>query len=261
MNTSTPAATVFQKAEILRDLGILSYRSGQYEEALRYFRPQQADPKLPALRLMRDSYLKLYAGSRIAQDSSRSQYYSRLYRLFKDSVEQLLNSRMLSPDSFTRELAEKSRVLELIERPTALEGRALSTDQLAYNQQLTEAELERLKTEEALARMNQEKMQDKVADNEREEKIRELERQQALQELELSKKALRESRQRQLINLLLAGVVLIIAFLGFLAYRFRVNKKAHLKLDRAYSELKTTNNSRRRRNNWSTARRWLPSDR
>ena len=230
-----------QKAEILRDLGILSYRSGRYEEALRYFeKSQQADPKLPALRLMRDSYLKLYAGSRIAQDSSRSQYYSRLYRLFKDSVEQLLNSRMLSPDSFTRELAEKSRVLELIERPTALEGRALSTDQLAYNQQLTEAELERLKTEEALARMNQEKMQDKVADNEREEKIRELERQQALQELELSKKALRESRQRQLINLLLAGVVLIIAFLGFLAYRFRVNKKAHLKLDRAYSELKKT---------------------
>ena len=72
-------------------------------------------------------------------------------------------------DSFTRELAEKSRVLELIRRPTALEGRALSTDQLAYNQQLTEAELERLKTEEALARMNR-KMRDKVADNEREER-------------------------------------------------------------------------------------------
>lgn len=230
-----------EKALLLRDLGILSYRAGRYEEALRYFeKSQQSDPKLPALRLQRDSYLKLYAGSRIAGDSSRSQYYSRLYRQFKDSVEHLLNSRMLSPDSFTKELAEKARVLELVERPVAAGNRSLSTDQLAYNQQLTEAELERLKTEEALARLNQEKLRDEVADNEREEKIRELERQQALQELELSKKALQESRQRQLINLLFAGVILVIAVLGFLAYRFRLNKKAHNKLDRAYSELKRT---------------------
>lgn len=224
-----------QTAVILRNIGIVNLKTGKYEEALDYFkRSAGEDKKLPALRLIRDTYLKLFATHRIKSDSLKANFYNGQYKLFRDSIEFLMNSRVLSPDSFTRELVEKSFVRDLISRDPDLYSDPSNAKSLEYNQKLTEAELERLKTEEALARMNQEKMDDKVADEEREDKIQQLEREQALQHAALLQK---EARQKQLIYLFSIITVLVLSILGFLLYRYQEKKKSHAILDKAYAEL------------------------
>lgn len=222
-------------AVILRNIGIVSYKTGKYDEALDYFqRSANEDKKLPALRMIRDTYLKLFATHRIKSDSSRANFYSSQYKIFRDSIEHLINSRVLSPDSFTNELEEKAYVRDLVNRDPDLYNDPSNAKSLEYNQKLTEAELERLKTEEALARMNQEKLDDEVADHEREDKIQQLEKEQALQNAALLQK---EARQKQLIFLFSITTVLVLFILGFLLYRYQEKKKSHAALDKAYSEL------------------------
>ena len=223
-------------AVILRNIGIVHYKTGKYEEALDFFkRSTEVDKKLPALRLIRDTYLKLFATHRVKSDPSKAAYYSTQYKLFRDSIEHLINSRVLSPDSFTTELEEKAYVRDLVNRDPDLYTDPSNAKSLEYNQKLTEAELERLKTEEALARMNQEKLDDEVAAGEREEKIQQLEKEQALQHAALLQK---EARQKQLIYIFSSAGILVLGVLGFLLYRYQVKRKSHATLDKAFAELK-----------------------
>jgi two-component system, NtrC family, sensor kinase len=226
-----------EQADILRNLGIIQYKTGNFEKALEFFEQSlQKQYRLPVLRLVRDTYLKLYASSRIKNDHRGEKEYSIIYRQLKDSVEQMLNSRVLSPDSFTMELKEKEFVEQLVHQEKAL-FQTMSLNTLEYNQKLTEAELERLKTEEALARMNQEKMLDEIDDQELNERLASLEKEHALQQLSLSQQELKEERQKQIIYMLLGGV-LIVSIILFLMYnRYRLKKKSHAALDHAYDEL------------------------
>ncbi|HNP97807.1 MAG TPA: tetratricopeptide repeat protein [Bacteroidia bacterium] len=222
-------------AVVLRNKGIVSYKNGNYNVALDYFQKSlREDKKLPALRMIRDTYLKLFATHRVKSDSSRANFYSSQYNLFRDSIEHLINSRALSPDSFTNELEEKAYVRNLINRDPELYVDPSNVQSLEYNQKLTEAELERLKTEEALARMSQERLEDKVADNEREDKIQQLEQEQAQQNTALLQK---EAKQKQLIYLFSLSGGLVLFSLGFLMYRYQLKKKSHASLDKAYAEL------------------------
>ncbi|MFN8165135.1 MAG: tetratricopeptide repeat protein [Bacteroidia bacterium] len=225
------------KAEILRDIGIVYYKMSDYNKAITYFNKSlDADYKLPALRLLRDSYLKLYATNRISGDSKKEVYYSNLYKLMKDSVENVLNSRMLSPDSFTMELKEKEFVNNLISKFKSIDEEK-NRNSLEFSQRLTEAELERVKTEEALARLSEERMNDVIADNEREDKLKELEKQRNEQALILSNRQLQQEKQLRLIYILIAGVALVTTILFLMYNRYRLKRKSLEALDRAYSDL------------------------
>lgn len=228
-------------AVVLRNLGIVEFRASRFTDALNYFRSSlELQRKLPAMRMMRDTYLRLFAEKSIGKDSIQAQQYNRQYKLYRDSVEWMINSRALSPDSLAAESQEKTFINSLLSRDRKDYMNLESVRSLEYSQKLTEAELERLKAEEAMTRISQERQDDEVSDQERKERIEQLEREKALQELALSGKELKAARQQQVIHLLLAGVVLVVGGFGFTWNRYRIKKKSHQQLNKAYTELTET---------------------
>ena len=227
------------RADLLRNIGIVKYKQGKYDEALDYFsKSLREDSRIASIRLVRDTYLKLFAASKLKNDPAAASGYNRLYRFYKDTLDRLIGSRDLSPDSLTRELQEKRNVSSMMQNNK--EAGNLDIHQLQYNQRLTETELERLKTEEAVARMKQERLDDEVTDHERDERIRQLEKEKAVQELAISKELLRSTHQRQWIIILSTSAALVFLFLLVLFYRYRIKKRSHDALDKAYSELNKT---------------------
>src|SRR6185436_18411498 len=186
------------------------------------------------------TYLNLFAAYKVKKDSMHANDYNTLYFIYRDSIERLMSGRMLSPDSLTRELQEKGYVADLLSLNKEEKASALPTHQLEYNQKLTEAELERLNTDRELAKMKQYQMEDEIADNEREDRIHVLQSEKAMQDLIISQRALQESKQKQLINLLVTGVIVVLVFLGFMYYRYLSKKRSHRELDKAYAELNKT---------------------
>lgn len=227
-----------QKAVVLRNIGIVNFNKGDYTNAIGNFEKSlSADFRLPSLRLLRDTYLKLYASGKIVGDSKKENLYSSKYKTLKDSVENVLNSRMLSPDSFTLELKEKVFVSKLLTRTKSM-STELNRNSIEFNQRLTEAELERLKAEEALERYHEERLNEEAANKEREDLVKELEKEKAIQELALSNTELAREKQQRWIIILFSGVVLVTTILIFLYNRYRLKRKSHDALDSAYLELK-----------------------
>lgn len=228
-----------QQAVIYRNIGIVNFNKGDYLNASGNFEKSlSSDFRLPALRLLRDTYLKLYASGKVGGDSKKENLYSTKYKLLKDSVENVLNSRMLSPDSFTLELKEKLFVSKLLTRTKSMSSE-MNRNSIEFNQRLTEAELERLKAEEALERFHEERMNEEAANKEREDLVKELEKEKAIQELALSNTELAREKQQRWIIILFSGVVLVTTILIFLYNRYRLKRKSHNDLDSAFFELKT----------------------
>ncbi len=229
------------KAIALRDIGIIHFRKGDYEKALEFFQNSlKESDQLQVLKLVRDTYLKLFAESKVKNDSDKVQLYNRQYHLYKDSVNVVSASRALSPDSLSRELAEKDRITNLLNKKKDDRVKDENVQQIEASRNMTDAELERLKTEQAIAELSKAKELDEVADHEREDQIQQLQKQKALQELALSQKELEKTRETQLIYLLLGIAALILVSLGFMYYRYRTNKRSHYALDKAYAELSST---------------------
>jgi two-component system NtrC family sensor kinase len=228
-----------QKAVIYRNIGIVNFNKGDYVSATGNFEKSLAsDFRLPALRLLRDTYLKLYASGKVGGDEKKENLYSTNYKLLKDSVEDVLNSRMLSPDSFTLELKEKLFVTKLLTRTKSMSSE-MNRNSIEFNQRLTEAELDRLKAEEALERFHEERMNEEAANREREDLVKELEKEKAIQELALTNTELAREKQQRWILILFSGVVLVTTILLFLYNRYRLKRKSHSALDSAFVELKT----------------------
>lgn len=229
------------KAMVFRNLGIVHFKSGKYQEALAFFQHSLVlDENINTMRLLRDCLLKLYAFNKLNKDEKQAEAFNSSYKIFKDSVEYLINSRALSPDSFAKELEQKIYITDLLNRKGKLEDPSAVVPPAEYSQKLTETELQRLKTEEALARINQEHVEDQVANRERQERIQQLEREKAMQGLAIANQQLRESRQWRLINILGSAFLIILTGLGFMYWRYRSKKKSHATLDIAYSELRNT---------------------
>ena len=227
-----------QKAIILRNIGIVNFNKGDYTNASTCFEKSlDANFRLPALRLLRDTYLKQYASGKISGDSKKENLFSEKYKTLKDSVETVLNSRMLSPDSFLLELKEKVYVNKLLTRTKSMSSET-DRNSLEFNQRLTEAELERLKAEEALDQFHEERLSEQSASQEQEERLKELEQEKATQQLALSKTELAREKQQRLIVILFSGVLLVTTILVFLYNRYRLKKKSHHEIDNAYGELK-----------------------
>ncbi len=226
------------KAIVYRNIGIVNYNKSDYTNAIANFEKSlTADFRLPALRLLRDTYLKQYASGKIVGDTKQENYFSAKYKTLKDSVENVLNSRMLSPDSFTMEIKEKIFVNKLISRSKMI-GSETNRNSLEFSQRLTEAELERLKSEEALDRFHEQSVSEEQAKQEREDRLKELEKEKNAQQLALSKQELEREKQQRVILLLLSGVLLVTVVLVFQYNRYRLKKKSHNDLDSAFAELK-----------------------
>ncbi len=227
-----------QKAIVLRNIGIVNFNKGEYAIATAYFEKSLgANFRLPSLRLLRDTYLKQYASGKIIGDVKKESFYSAKYKTLKDSVENVLNSRMLSPDSFTLELKEKEYVNKLLSRTKSMSSET-NRNSLEFNQRLTEAELERLKAEEALDRFREERLTDQSTNQEQQDRLKQLEQEKATQQLELTKTELARERQQRLIVILFSGVLLVTTILLFLYNRYRLKRKSHNEIDSAYGELK-----------------------
>jgi signal transduction histidine kinase len=228
---------LYRRAIVERNIGIVYFKKGDFNAAaINLEKSLQSNFRLPSLRLLRDTYLKQYASGKISGDRNKEQLYSAKYKMLKDSVENVLNSRVLSPDSFTLELKEKVYVNNLISRLKAIDDET-NRNSIEFSQRLTEAELERLKAEEALDRIHEERMTDQVTDQEREDRLKELEKEKASQEVALSKTEIAKERQQRLIILLLSAILITIIVLLFLYNRYRLKRKSHADLDQAFAEL------------------------
>lgn len=229
------------QAIVLRDIGIIHFRKNEYGKALDFFQQSlNHSDDLQVLKLVRDTYLKLFAESRVTDEPEKESLFNKQYQVYKDSVQAVLNSRALSPDSLSKEVAEKEKIALLVNRKKEDLIQTLNTDQIEITSKMTDAELERLKTEAAIEELSREKRQDELEHLEREEQIEQLQKDKAAQELALSQKQLEQARQQMLIYLLLGIAVLILFSLAFVYLRYRNNKKSHEVMDRAYAELSTT---------------------
>ena len=229
------------QALALRDIGIVYFRKNEYDKALEFFQKSLVESEnLQVLKLVRDTYLKLFAESRVNKVADRESLFTRKYQVYKDSVQAILNSRALSPDSLSKELAEKEKIAVMVSRKKDESILAMDADEIELNSQLTEAELERLKTEAAIEEMSKEKRQDEIEARERKEQIQQLQKDKAAQELALSQKQLEQTRQQLVIYVLLGVAAMILFSLAFVYYRYLNNKKSHAALDKAYAELSST---------------------
>ncbi|HEX5002952.1 MAG TPA: ATP-binding protein, partial [Bacteroidia bacterium] len=139
-----------------------------------------------------------------------------------------------------RDLVEKESIQDMLRREKGIQYAQLTQEELERNKELTESELERLEKERIIEDLNIAKHVSDQANLEREEKIRLLTQEKSLQDLALSKKELLISRQATTRNSLIIGSVALIIVSLLFYNRYRNQKKSHLALDKAYTELSET---------------------
>ncbi|MBK5284400.1 MAG: tetratricopeptide repeat protein [Bacteroidia bacterium] len=229
------------KAIALRNIGILYYKRGEYESALDYFTSSAAaNYQLNVLRLVRDCYLKLLSYYSSKKNIDKANEYNELYNQLRDSIMRMEKGRPLKNDELKIQSVEKGNIIQMLNAKTRQQYELLSKQEIEMKRLTTEAEIERLQKEKALEALNREKIQSEETQLLREDEIERLQKEKVLQDLALSKKELELNRQENQRNILIAASLLVLMFALFFFNRYRLKKRSHNELGKAYSELKQT---------------------
>jgi len=229
------------KAIALRNIGIVYYKRGEYESALDYFTSSVvADYQLNVLRLVRDCYLKLLSFYSNKGNIDKANEYNELYNHLRDSITRMEKGRPLKNDEIKIQSLEKNNIIQMLNAKTRLQYEQLTKQEIEMKRLTTEAEIERLQKEKALEALNQEKIQSEETQHLREDEIERLQKERVLQDLALSKKELEFNRQENQRNILIAASLLVLLVALFFFNRYRLKKRSHKELDKAYVELKHT---------------------
>jgi signal transduction histidine kinase len=229
------------QALVHRDLGIIRYKEGEYDEAIGLYKISlEFSGQLSVAKLLKDTYLKLFTLKSVAGEYDASNEINILYVQLRDSIDQVERSRVLNSQLTRRELTERESIQEMLRKDGQVSYQQLSAQELERNRQLTDAEIERLEKEKIIEDLNVAKRISDLANMEREERIQQLTRERSMQDLALSRKELEVSQAQTLRNTLIIAIASVIIISGLLYNRYRNQRKSHRELDKAYKELSET---------------------
>jgi signal transduction histidine kinase len=230
------------KSIVSRDLGILRFKSGQYEASILEFQKgMDLYPNLSTSRLLKDAYLKLSTINTLSGNHKMADDLKIKYELLRDSIDKVERSRTLSSRGTRRDLMERAAINDMLRKEIDFSATTgISSSEIERNRLLIDAEIERLEKEKLIEEYNLEKRKSDLTNQERDEKIRELTRQKELQDLALSNKELQVSRVQAFRNLFIAVSVSIIIISLLLFNRYRHEKKTRKDIDQTYRELSDT---------------------
>jgi signal transduction histidine kinase len=231
-------AVARDRAVALCGLGILHYLGHDYDAALPLFNKSlAASPRLPVLKLVRDTYLKLLSSSEVRNDAARRRQYSQSYYQYRDSVAQLSDRGRRGDVIADADLQE--RILALLNRKNT-HYEQLDPAAIEFSRKQSEAELNRLRSEEAASLLGKGQGPGETVTREYETRIAVLQKEMAEQDLALSQKKLDAARQQQLITVLVISSLAALIVTLVLLSRYRQKKKLHDQVHRAFQELSRT---------------------
>ena len=228
-------ATARDRSVALCNLGILNYLGHDYDAALPLFgQSLAAYPRLPVLKLVRDTYLKLLSSSEVRNDAARRRQYSQSYYQYRDSVARLDDRR--GGSAVAADPEGQKRIQALLNRRSN-HYEQLDPADIEFSRKQSEAELNRLRSEEAVSLLGKGKGPGETDSREYETRIAVLQKEMAEQDLALSQKKLVAARQQQLITVLVISSLAALIVTLVLLSRYRQKKKLHDKVHRAFQEL------------------------
>ena len=228
-------------AMVYRDLGIIHFKKGLYEQAnVEFKKSLSLDPQVSTSRLLKDSYLKLSTLLTLAGDHKTADAIKITYEQLRDSIDRIESSRTMNSRLTRRDLSERAAINDMLRKDINFTMSGLSANDLERNRLLIDAEIERLEKEKLIEEYSVEKRKSDITNQERDEKIKELLREKQSQELALSKKELQVSRGQAFRNLLLAVAVSIIIISLLVYNRYRHEKRIRKDLDVTFHELSQT---------------------
>jgi two-component system NtrC family sensor kinase len=229
------------KAIALRNTGIVYYKKGEHENALEYFTSSiTANYQVNVLRLMRDSYLKLFSYHSSKRHMERAGEYNFLYNQLRDSIARMEKNRQPKGAEMKAQADEKENIIQMLNATNRQQYEQLSKQDIELKRLTTEAELERLQKEKAEEALAQEKVQSEESQRARDVEIERLQKEKAFQDLALSKKELELNRQEYQRNVLVGVGLLVLVLALFFFNRYRLKRRSLAELDKAYLELKQT---------------------
>jgi len=229
------------QAMIFRDKGIIQMKQLHYDEAIKAFESSvRLSSQLSTAKLLKEAYLKKLTMASLTGEHDLSNKINIIYVQLRDSLDKVEQSRIISSQLMRRDLVEKESIQDMLRREKGIQYSQLTQEELERNKELTESELERLEKERIIEDLNIAKHVSDQANLEREEKIRLLTQEKSLQDLAISKKELLISQQAATRNSLIIGFVALVIVSLVFYNRYRNQKKSHLALDKAYTELSET---------------------
>jgi C4-dicarboxylate-specific signal transduction histidine kinase len=229
------------KSVALRNIGIVYFRKGEFESALDYFESGlEANYQLNTLRFVRDCYLKLQDEYSRKKNIEKATEYNELYNRVRDSVSRQENARSLKHDEIKLQNIDRGNIIQMLNATTRQQYEKLSQQEIEMKRLSTEAEIERLQKEKAVEALAQEKVLSEETQRARDVEIERLQKEKAFQDLALSKKELELNRKENQRNLLVGAGLIVLVLALFFYSRYRLKKRSHDELDKAYFELKQT---------------------
>ena len=231
------------KAVTLRNIGLVYLKRDDCESAIEYFTASvNTDYQLSVLRLIRDCDKKLmnFYNDQKHQDRDKADEYNYLYNQLRDSIGMMEHARPLKQDEKKLQVIEKSNVEQMLHAINKQQYEKLSQQEIELKRLATEAEIERLQKEKAVEALAQEKIQSEEDQQQRDNEIERLQKEKALQDLALSQKELDLKRQENQRNILVGASLIVLLLTLFFYNRYRLKKRSHDNLDKAYLELKQT---------------------
>ncbi|CAN5412866.1 hypothetical protein BH11BAC2_BH11BAC2_03850 [soil metagenome] len=211
------------QAVILRNLGLVYFKKGEFENAISYFNKSlAADEQLLVLKLVKDAYMQLFTMFSFRNDFVKADQFHDKYRELKDQLDKRDAGK--KPALLTAaEAADKQSVIEMLQRQMEEQSLQMNQHQLELSQMITKADIE-------LQTMNQEIEQ-------KDQKVKELEEQKVKNERDLARQELRISRQNSFRNLLIAITIAVLLLTLLLYNRFKLKQKANIHLEHSNKEI------------------------
>ncbi len=208
-------------ATLHRNLGLVDYKKGKFEDALRDFNQSISTRNdLLVHKLRKDTYMQLFTLYSFREEYAKADEYHDKYRRLKDS----LSTVELNTKSEIDSRQETKDVVAMLMRKT---GESVGEQgQLELSRMITQADVELIRKEQAL--------EEKTAE------IEQLNRDKMLRDRDLARQDLQIHRQRTFRNLLLLALVAG-GILSLLIYnRYKFGRRSNRELAKVNSELQQT---------------------
>ncbi|MFM1745027.1 MAG: hypothetical protein RLZZ630_964 [Bacteroidota bacterium] len=208
-------------ATLHRNLGLVDYKKGKFEDALLDFNQSISTRNdLLVHKLRKDTYMQLFTLYSFREEHDKADEYHDKYRRLKDS----LSTVELNAKSEIDSRQETKDVIAMLMRQT---GESVGEQgQLELSRMITQADVELIRKEQAL--------EEKTAE------IEQLNRDKMLRDRDLARQDLQIHRQRTFRNLLLLALVAG-GILSILIYnRYKFGRRSNRELGKVNSELQQT---------------------
>ena len=215
-----------QKAIVLRNIGLVYFKQGKFEIALNYFtKSLSSDNQLLVQKLVKDTYLQLFAYCSFNKDFSKADIYHDHYRALKDSIAKV-ESRKIKPENAQIDNDAKQQVIEMLQKKVEESPLKLTSKQLELSKMITKSDIELQNKNQLL--------------EEKDSAVHRLEDDKTIRERDFYKQELQLNQQKSFKNLLLAVSIGTLFLIVLLYNRYKIKLNSHQRLENSNHELSET---------------------